>query len=147
VTGHNAHVSQVSTDQPTERRRGRPRWATRSPGWLALYRFLIAFFGGLVLVVGIVLVPYPGPGWLIVFGGLAILSSEFRWAKVVLTFLRRRYDAWRAWIRHRHWTIRLVVYLFGAAMVVATLWVLNAFALVSGWVGIDRPWLHSPFFG
>jgi hypothetical protein len=124
VTGHNARVTQVSTDEPTERRRGRPRWATRSPGLLALYRCLIAFFGG-----------------------LAILSSEFRWAKVVLTFLRRRYDAWRAWIRHRHWTIRLLVYLFGAAMVVATLWALNAFALVANWVGIDRPWLHSPFFG
>jgi uncharacterized protein (TIGR02611 family) len=140
-------VSQVRTDQPTERRRGRPRWATRSPGLLALYRFLIALVGGLVLVIGIVLVPYPGPGWLIVFGGLAILSSEFRWARVVLIFLRRRYDAWRAWIRHRHWTIRLSVYLVGAAMIVATLWVLNAFALVAGWIGADRPWLHSPFFG
>lgn len=139
-------VSQASTDQSTKRRRGRPRWATRSPALLALYRFLIAVFGGLVLVIGIVLVPYPGPGWLIVFGGLAILSSEFRWARVVLTFLRRRYDAWRAWIRHRHWTIRLVVYLFGAAMVLATLWVLNAFSLVAGWIGVDRPWLRSPFF-
>ncbi len=147
MTGQNAPASQVSTDQPTERRRRRPRWATRSPGLLALYRFLIGLFGGLVLIIGIVLVPYPGPGWLIIFGGLAILSSEFRWAKVVLGFLRRRYDAWRAWIRHRHWTIRVLMYLFTAAIVLATLWVLNAFALVAGWLGVDRPWLHSPFFG
>lgn len=147
LTGQNAPVSQVSTDQPTERRRGRPRWATRSPGLLVLYRFLVALLGGLVLAVGVVLVPYPGPGWLIVFGGLAILSTEFRWARVVLTFLRRRYDAWRAWIRHRHWTIRVFTYALSAAIVLATLWALNAFSLVAGWIGVERPWLRSPFFG
>jgi len=44
----------------------------------------VAIIGGLVVLVGLVLVPYPGPGWLIVFAGLAILSTEFVFAQKAL---------------------------------------------------------------
>lgn len=37
--------------------------------------------GFLVVVIGLILVPLPGPGWLVVFAGLAILSIEFVWAQ------------------------------------------------------------------
>jgi uncharacterized protein (TIGR02611 family) len=114
---------------------------------LALYRVGVAVVGGLVLAVGVVLIPYPGPGWLIIFAGLAILSTEFSWAKRLLGFLRRRYDAWSGWLGRRHWTIRLLALLFTAAIVVATLWVLGALSLVGGWFGKNWPWLRSPFFG
>jgi len=127
-------------------RRRRPRWATRSPGLLALYRTGVAVLGGLVLAVGVVLIPYPGPGWLVVFAGLAILASEFTWARRVLTLLRHRYEAWRRWLKRRHVAVRLLVYAFTLAVVLATLWVLNAFALVGGWVGVHWGWLRSPLF-
>src|SRR2546430_16583855 len=100
-------VSLTAQGDPTVRRR-RPRWATRSPGLLALYRAGIAVLGGLVLAVGVVLIPYPGPGWLVVFGGLAILASEFTWAQRLLAVLRRFYDAWRRWLKRRHLAMRLV---------------------------------------
>jgi uncharacterized protein (TIGR02611 family) len=102
--------------------------------------------GGLVLAAGVVLIPYPGPGWLIVFGGLAILASEFTWARRLLNVLRRCYDAWRRWLSRRNLAVRLLVYAFTLAVVLATLWVLNAFALVGGWFGARWTWLHSPFF-
>jgi uncharacterized protein (TIGR02611 family) len=102
--------------------------------------------GGLVLAVGVILIPYPGPGWLVVFGGLAILASEFTWAQRVLAVLRRFYDAWRRWLKRRHLAVRLVVYAFTLAVVLATLWVLNAFALVGSWFGVHSTWLRSPFF-
>ena len=114
---------------------------------LALWRVGVALVGGLVLAVGVVLIPYPGPGWLIIFAGLAILSTEFRWAKRLLGFLRRRYDAWSGWLGRRHWVIRLLAILFTAAIVLATLWVLGAFALVGRWFGVHWAWLSSPFFG
>src|SRR6478735_4570468 len=44
------------------------------------YRIAVGVIGTAVLVVGIVTIPYPGPGWLIVFAGLGILGSEFAWA-------------------------------------------------------------------
>jgi uncharacterized protein (TIGR02611 family) len=107
----------------------------------------VGVVGGLVLIVGIVAIPYPGPGWLIVFAGLAILSTEFHWARRVLSFLRRRYTAWTEWLARQHLLVRLAAYLCTCAVVLVTLWLLDAYALVGGWIGIDWPWLGSPLFG
>jgi uncharacterized protein (TIGR02611 family) len=38
---------------------------------------LVTLTGLVVIVVGLILVPLPGPGWLIVFFGLTILGLEF----------------------------------------------------------------------
>jgi len=53
-------------------------------------RILITIAGTLVVLVGLILVPLPGPGWLIVFGGLAILATEYVWAQRLLRYARRR---------------------------------------------------------
>ena len=45
-----------------------------------------------MLGVGIVAIPYPGPGWAIIFVGLAILATEFEWAHRLLRYTRERYD-------------------------------------------------------
>ena len=114
---------------------------------LTLYRIGVALLGGLVLAVGVVLIPYPGPGWLVVFAGLAILATEFRWARRVLVFLRHRYQAWSRWLGRRHWIVRLLALLFTFAVVLATLWVLGVFALIGGWFNTHWTWLRSPIFG
>jgi uncharacterized protein (TIGR02611 family) len=44
------------------------------------YRIAIALVGLAVLGVGVLAIPYPGPGWAIVFLGLAILATEFDWS-------------------------------------------------------------------
>ncbi|HEU5472888.1 MAG TPA: TIGR02611 family protein [Actinophytocola sp.] len=142
----NADVENATTERPRHRKR-RPRWATRSPGMLALYRVSVAALGGLVLIVGIVLIPYPGPGWLIVFAGLAILATEFHWAHRALTFARGRYTAWTHWLRRQHVLVRLTMYALTCLVVLTTLYLLGVFGLVGGWLGIDWPWLDSPFFG
>jgi uncharacterized protein (TIGR02611 family) len=46
----------------------------------AARKTVVATGGGTVVVVGIILMPLPGPGTLIVLVGLAILATEFRWA-------------------------------------------------------------------
>ncbi len=38
---------------------------------------------------GVRLVPLPGPGWLIVFLGLAILGTEFAWARRLAAVTKR----------------------------------------------------------
>jgi uncharacterized protein (TIGR02611 family) len=113
---------------------------------LALYRTGVALLGGLVLALGIVLIPYPGPGWLVVFAGLAILAAEFHWARRLLHFLRARYTAWTRWMARRHPLLRLALYTCTGLVVLATLWLLNVFALVDGWFGLHYPWLGSPIF-
>lgn len=108
------------------------------------YRVAIGVVGTLVLAGGIVAIPYPGPGWLIVFVGLGILSSEFGWAHRLLTFARGKYDAWMVWIGQQHWSVQAIFWLATAAVVVVTLWLLGAIGMVAGWFNIDADWLSSP---
>jgi len=50
----------------------------------------VAIVGIVVILIGIPLIPLFGPGWLIVFTGLAILSSEFEWAGRLRDSIRSR---------------------------------------------------------
>ena len=43
-------------------------------------RILVGIVGGVVTIIGVVALIAPGPGWLIIFGGLGILGTEFAWA-------------------------------------------------------------------
>jgi uncharacterized protein (TIGR02611 family) len=111
------------------------------------YRIGVAVLGGLVLAAGVIMIPYPGPGWLVVFAGLAILASEFHWARRVLQFARGKYDAWTDWLGRQSLLVRLAVLALTGLVVVATLYLLNAFYLVASVVGLEHwTWLQSPFF-
>ncbi len=52
-------------------------------------RILVTIVGVLVVLIGIILIPLPGPGWAIVFGGLAILATEYVWAQRLLAYAKR----------------------------------------------------------
>jgi uncharacterized protein (TIGR02611 family) len=109
-----------------------------------VYRGVIGVVGVLVLAVGIVTIPYPGPGWAIVFLGLGILATEFSWARRLLGYARERYDRFMAWFWLQGLWIQILGALFTAAVVMTTLWVLGAVAWGAGLVGIEWPWLNSP---
>ncbi len=106
---------------------------------------MVGLVGTAVLAAGIIAIPYPGPGWLILFAGLAILGTEFLWAQRVLHWTRVRYDAWTAWVRRQSRVVRLAVFALTGAVVLVTLWLVNAFGLITGWVGLDWDWVRSPF--
>ena len=129
--------------------RGRSRLRAKldeNPGLRALYRIGVAVVGGTVLAAGLVLIPYPGPGWLVVFAGLAILATEFVWARWLLGRARSGYDAWTRWLGRQAWPVKLLVLAATAAVVLLTLWLLDMFGLVAGWIGVDWTWLQSPLF-
>jgi uncharacterized protein (TIGR02611 family) len=109
------------------------------------YRIAVGVLGGAVLLAGIFLIPYPGPGWLIVFAGLAILATEFSWAERVLRYVKGRYDGWTDWVGRQHLVVRVLVWLATAVVVVVTLWLIDVFDLVGGWFKVDWEWLSSPF--
>lgn len=111
------------------------------------YRIALGVLGGAALAAGIVLIPYPGPGWLIVFAGLGILATEFHWARRVNTFAKRHYDAWLAWMRRQHPAVRLAVAAATGALVLVTLWLLDLFGTAAEWFDLRWPWLRSPLFG
>lgn len=100
--------------------------------------------GGVVLLVGLIAIPYPGPGWLIVFAGLAILATEFPWAERVLKVARQKYDDWNAWIKRQNRFVQSLTFIGTAAVVILTLWLINAYGLINVWLGLDQDWLTSP---
>lgn len=108
-------------------------------------RVTVGIVGTTVLLVGIIAIPYPGPGWLIVFAGLAILATEFTWAQKVLDFAKSRYDLWTAWLKRQHVAIRILVLTLTGAVVVLTLWFLNVFGLLNDWFNLPFDWMSSPF--
>jgi uncharacterized protein (TIGR02611 family) len=108
------------------------------------YRVAVGVIGFGVLAVGIAAIPYPGPGWAIVFVGLAILATEFYWAHRTLAYTRRRYDTAVGWLRQQSWWVQALGALFTAAVVVLTLWLLGALAWSAKFVGLYHPALDSP---
>jgi uncharacterized protein (TIGR02611 family) len=109
-----------------------------------LKRTAIGIAGGVVVIVGIIAIPYPGPGWLIVFTGLAILATEFDWAQRILDKAKGEYDRWQAWLGRQHIAVRLLVFAFTGIVVVMTMWLVNAFGILATVLHVDAPWAYSP---
>lgn len=47
-------------------------------------KIVIGVIGVTVLLVGVAMLVLPGPGWVVIFVGMAILATEFVWAKRLL---------------------------------------------------------------
>ncbi|CAN5202958.1 hypothetical protein BH20ACT8_BH20ACT8_04700 [soil metagenome] len=59
------------------------------PAARVLRRVAVTLAGGVVVVIGVILMPLPGPGMLIVAAGMAILATEYEWPQRVYRHLRR----------------------------------------------------------
>jgi len=101
----------------------------------------IGIFGGLVVAIGIVLIPFPGPGWAIVILGLAIWAVEFAWAKNLLTFTKRHVQSWTHWIARQSWPVRAVVGLVGMVFVSAVVWTSVKLSFGIDLIQVARDWL------
>ncbi len=62
----------------------------RNPALNQTWRIGVLVTGGLVILAGLAMLVLPGPGWAAVFVGLAILATEFAWAKRLLDRTRAR---------------------------------------------------------
>lgn len=107
-------------------------------------KVFIGIVGGIVLLAGIIMIPYPGPGWLVVFAGLGILSTEFEWAQRVLRFAKGKYDGWQNWLKRQNPVLKAFFWILTAAVVVVTIWLLNGYGLINSWLGLGQDWVRSP---
>jgi tellurite resistance protein TerC len=89
-------------------------------GLRAAWRVVIAIVGTTVLAIGLAMLVLPGPGLLVIPGGLAILASEFVWAR-----------RWLAKVRDNGagtaFPTKAVVLLCGAALIAGAGWALTSF--------------------
>jgi uncharacterized protein (TIGR02611 family) len=131
----------------SERKRAWARWRDRlrdRRGVDLAYRVVVGVVGLAVLTAGIVAIPYPGPGWAIVFIGLAILATEFDWARRLLKYTRGRYDQMMDWFKAQGLWVQALGIVLAAAVVVSTLWLLGALSWAAGLIGFEQSWLKSP---
>ncbi|NEE35689.1 TIGR02611 family protein, partial [Streptomyces sp. SID7982] len=70
---------------------------SRAPGFIKASKALHmswqvgVFVVGLgVVVAGVLMLVLPGPGWLVIFAGMAIWATEFVWAQLVLRWTKRK---------------------------------------------------------
>ncbi|WP_369388127.1 TIGR02611 family protein [Streptomyces sp. CG1] len=70
---------------------------SRAPEFIKARRVLhlswqagVFVFGLAVVAAGIIMLPLPGPGWVVIFGGMATWATEFVWARLVLRWTKRK---------------------------------------------------------
>src|ERR671912_1246598 len=93
---HHHHVLIEANDD-------RWRWRRKirdNPHQLRLYRLLVAVAGLLLVCLGFISGPIPGPGGIpLVLLGLAIWSSEFEWAHQLMMWFKKELHRYRTWPR------------------------------------------------
>ncbi len=92
-TGSDGRSSSATTSDTN----AEPELGSRAPEFIQARRTLHlswqvgVFVVGLgVVVAGVIMLPLPGPGWLVIFGGMAIWATEFVWAQLVLRWTKRK---------------------------------------------------------
>ncbi|MFE2097625.1 MULTISPECIES: TIGR02611 family protein [unclassified Streptomyces] len=115
---------------------------SRAPAFIKARRALhlswqvgIFVVGLAVVVVGIVMLPLPGPGWVVIFAGMAIWATEFVWAQLVLRWTKRKVTeaaqkALDPRVRRRNITLTVIGLVIVGALVGVYLW---KFGVVLPW--------------
>lgn len=123
----------------SERERG---LGSRAPEFIKARRMLhlswqvgVFVVGLAVVVAGVIMLPLPGPGWVVIFGGMAIWATEFVWAQLVLRWTKRKVTeaAQRALdpkVRRRNITLTVIGLVIVGALVGFYVW---KFGFVMPW--------------
>ena len=99
-----------------------------------VYRIGVGVVGFVILIGGAAAIPLPGPGWLIVIGGLFVLATEFTWAERLLEFTKRHVKSWTEWVTRQPVWVRGLIALATAAFVYGVLVVTLHLTGVPGWM-------------
>ncbi|MBB5935651.1 TIGR02611 family protein [Streptomyces zagrosensis] len=67
-----------------------PHFIKRSRALHVSWQVGVFIVGLAVVIAGIIMLPLPGPGWLVIFGGIGIWATEFVWAQLVLRWTKRK---------------------------------------------------------
>ncbi|MGW5972809.1 TIGR02611 family protein [Streptomyces sp. NPDC055186] len=115
---------------------------SRAPAFVQARRALhmswqvgVFIVGLAVVAAGAAMLVLPGPGWVVIFAGMAIWATEFVWAQLVLRWTKRKVTeaAQRALdprVRRRNIILTSIGLVIAAALSVAYLW---KFGLVMPW--------------
>ncbi|MEU7056574.1 TIGR02611 family protein [Streptomyces sp. NPDC046197] len=142
-TGEVAVASEeAKAEEKAEQTQDRRGLGSRAPAFIRSRPVLhmswqvgIFVVGLAVVVAGVVMLPLPGPGWVVIFGGMAIWATEFVWAQLVLRWTKRKVTeatqrALDPRVRRRNIVLTTVGLVIVAVLVGIYLW---RFGLVMPW--------------
>jgi uncharacterized protein (TIGR02611 family) len=113
--GATKQAAQVSV---AEVRSVRARIRSSRTGRIA-WRIAITVLGVAIIAAGIVLLPLPGPGWLIIFAGLGLLATEYEWAARLLRYARRMVSRWTSWVANQGRGTQILIGFAGLVLLAA----------------------------
>ncbi|GAA2992624.1 TIGR02611 family protein [Kitasatospora albolonga] len=67
-----------------------PHFIRRSRPLHLSWQVAVFLVGLAVVALGVVMLPLPGPGWVVIFLGMGIWATEFVWAQLVLRWTKRK---------------------------------------------------------
>ena len=124
-------------------------WAWRrriraNPATARVYRIGVFVVGLIVVCGGLLLIPFPGPGWLIVIAGLAIWATEFERAQRVLEFVKKHLRRWEEWVKRQNVAVKTLVGVVGIAFIATVLWLTFHFSGIPGFFpdGVET-WMRT----
>ena len=120
-----------------EERLGFRAFFAKHPALDLTYRIVVGLLGGAIVVLGFILIPLPGPGWLIVFAGLALLATEFVWAERLLRSPARSCTAGPSGSPRQSLLVRGLIGLGGLLCVAGAIWAYDACVGLPSW--LPRP--------
>jgi uncharacterized protein (TIGR02611 family) len=103
-----------------------------TPAGRLTLKIIVGVLGAAIIVTGLIMVPFPGPGWLVVFAGLAVLATEFAWASRLLHIAKEKVVAATDWLKRQNWFVRIVAGVLTLIVAAAIVWTTVRFTL-----GID----------
>ncbi len=102
----------------------------RLPAGVIVWRVGVALLGLVIVVGGVILLPLPGPGWLIIFLGIGVWATEFTWASRLLSRVRTFVSYWTSWVSSQPRWRQYLVGIIGFAIV--------AVFVILGWLWFQR---------
>ena len=136
----------------SDKRQGDDRWAWRrkvrsDPYKARIYRVLVGALGTLLILLGIVTGPLPGPGGIpLVLLGLAVWASEFAWAHRLMQWFKLQLHKFRGWSRARQAVAWLILVVGVGLLAYADLLIFGVPTwmprIITGWLD-QVPGVHS----
>ncbi|NLU66315.1 TIGR02611 family protein [Streptomyces sp. HNM0574] len=78
-----------------------PHFIKRSRPLHISWQVVIFVIGLAIVVGGVIMLPLPGPGWLVIFAGIGVWGTEFPWAQRVLRWTKQKLQEWTHWVKRR----------------------------------------------
>jgi uncharacterized protein (TIGR02611 family) len=122
--------------------RWRRRWAGDSRLRQMVWRAAATGIGAGIIAVGVMLLVLPGPGWALIFLGMAVLATEYAWAHRLLRFTKDKAQGAASSAMAPQNRRRTLVLLLIAALLVASAvaWYVHAYGWTlsgaTGWFGL-----------